>query len=402
MLTRDLMNIKELKELKLLAGEKGLSRAIRWIYFADSLECTNKEDDPQDWIHSGELIVVTNNKMLENPEIINSLIRKAHEKQSAGFIINIDKKQQSYLDLCNSLNMPLFEIPWTVKLVDLSQCICTRIIQEAQIQQSMEHLLDSIICSNYETSQTLIDRASFLGIDLNQNCRIAVFRTAFARKQDNAKEDNYDSDHGEYIAAMIRHVYHGITKKNLLTQVRGNDIAVLYADKEIGKTAFSVMIEQIRANIADRYNGMTIRTGIGNPYANVSQFKKSYQEALKAVNLIDTVGNEKSTLYFKDTGMYSLFFLIQDQHELSKFCDAQLAPLTEYDKMNNTDLCYTLEKYLQHNKNTGIAAEALFIHRNTMRYRLEKIQNILELDLDNLDQIVTISTALHVRRYLDA
>ena len=62
----------------------------------------------------------------------------------------------------------------------------------------------------------------------------------------------------------------------------------------------------------------------------------------------------------------------------------------------------TLEAYLECNGNAQDASERLFIHRNTMRYRLDKIKHLLNMDLSDLDVCLRLKMALYIKNYLDS
>ena len=69
--------------------------------------------------------------------------------------------------------------------------------------------------------------------------------------------------------------------------------------------------------------------------------------------------------------------------------------------MQEGSLCETLESYLDHNCNANATAEALYIHRNTMRYRMEKIKRILDVDINDMSVFLELKLAFAIRRYRD-
>lgn len=106
-------------------------------------------------------------------------------------------------------------------------------------------------------------------------------------------------------------------------------------------------------------------------------------------------------LFFGDLGIYSLLFSIDDEKSLRRFYKTYLGKLIDYDSVNNTQLCYTLDVYLSNNGNANATAEALYIHRNTLRYRLDKIRSLLDDDLENLSTTVNYIIAFKIKKYLD-
>ena len=71
-----------------------------------------------------------------------------------------------------------------------------------------------------------------------------------------------------------------------------------------------------------------------------------------------------------------------------------LAPLQEYDRVHHGDLLKTLSAYLKHGGNSTQTADALFMHRNSLRYRLARIRAITALDLDDPDSRLALQVAV--------
>ena len=81
----DMMKIPELKDvLKLRTGEMGLQQVIRWVYFADCLQCIKKEYKMEDYIHGGEFVILTNRSVTEDSQKLMTLIG---QMQSSCFLL---------------------------------------------------------------------------------------------------------------------------------------------------------------------------------------------------------------------------------------------------------------------------------------------------------------------------
>ena len=94
--------------------------------------------------------------------------------------------------------------------------------------------------------------------------------------------------------------------------------------------------------------------------------------------------------------MYRLLFQFEHNPELIAFQEEILGPLLAYD--GGRELLLTLESYFEHNGNMTQTAEALFIHRNTLIYRLERIAEIADLDMDKPQTRLAAHLALHISR----
>ena len=95
--------------------------------------------------------------------------------------------------------------------------------------------------------------------------------------------------------------------------------------------------------------------------------------------------------------------VLQQKKEMKEFLDDyvthKIGKLLEADNVQEGNLAETLEAYLDHNCNANATAEDLFIHRNTMRYRLDKIKHILNSDLSDLSECLELKLAFSILRY---
>ena len=88
--------------------------------------------------------------------------------------------------------------------------------------------------------------------------------------------------------------------------------------------------------------------------------------------------------------------------QVLEYVNNHIGKLIQSDVLQEGDLCKTLEAYLDHNCNAAAAAEHLFIHRNTMRYRMDKIKKILCCELDDLDVYLELKMAFEIKNYRES
>lgn len=134
--------------------------------------------------------------------------------------------------------------------------------------------------------------------------------------------------------------------------------------------------------------------GIGTSYP-FTDIKKSFHEAMMALNLSSLMGQQGNSQWFSDLGIFTQI-LNQDFDQLSDYCIKTLAPILDYDKANNTCLLITLRMLLDHNLNYKETAQSLYIHTNTLYYRKNKIEELLDLDLTLMRNIVNLYIAIKV------
>lgn len=143
------------------------------------------------------------------------------------------------------------------------------------------------------------------------------------------------------------------------------------------------------------YPQSPIRCGVGNLAEELSSWRTSFRQAGQALEMARRF-EERRPLYFPDLSVYRLLFQFEQYPELIAFQEEILGPLLAYE--GGRELIQTLEAYFEHNGNLTQSAEALFIHRNTLIYRLERIAEIADLDLDKPETRLAVQLALHIYR----
>jgi purine catabolism regulator len=139
------------------------------------------------------------------------------------------------------------------------------------------------------------------------------------------------------------------------------------------------------------------RCGVGIPAAELNGWRSSFRQAGQALEMARRLG-KKTPLYFPDLSVYRLLLQIEHNPEMMAFQEEILGPLLAYE--GGEELIRTLESFFDHNGNLSQAAEALFIHRNTILYRMERIAKISGLDLNNTDTRLAAHLALRIYRMM--
>ncbi len=134
--------------------------------------------------------------------------------------------------------------------------------------------------------------------------------------------------------------------------------------------------------------------GIGQPYPLID-IKKSFHEARIALTLPRLMGGNNFSQQFSKLGIASLIFS-QDSEMLKSFCYKTLGKLMDYDKSNHCELLSTLRQLLDNSMNWKLTADRLFIHINTLYYRVNKIEKLLNLDLSRMETRVNLYMAIKI------
>jgi len=118
--------------------------------------------------------------------------------------------------------------------------------------------------------------------------------------------------------------------------------------------------------------------GLSNFHSGRENLHLAVREALLAVDMGEKLAG-KRVLRYRDLGLYKLLMLLRDETALRRFHDEIMGPLLEYDEKHNTKLAQTAIVYIENDGNVKRTARAMFQHVNTIRYRLKKMKEILQM-----------------------
>lgn len=135
--------------------------------------------------------------------------------------------------------------------------------------------------------------------------------------------------------------------------------------------------------------------GASGPTSSLSEWPRVYNEAVQAMQLGKRL-NLDHIVEFNSLGVYRLLGQLEELGQVKEFTRQVIGPLVEYDKQHRSSLVQTIDSYFEHHGNISQTAETLYIHRNTLLYRLERIQELTEHDLNQSNMRLALHLALKI------
>jgi purine catabolism regulator len=160
------------------------------------------------------------------------------------------------------------------------------------------------------------------------------------------------------------------------------------------------LAETLRERLLIDYPGIAI--SLGTPAKSLTEWTNTLREAEQALHLGHQIFGSDRVLAFSDLGVYRLLVLLRDAPEMWSFYRETLADLVAYDQKQGGELLKTLDEYFRHLGNLRATSEALHVHRNTLLYRLERIEQISKHNLGNSEEHFALWLALQAHRVLSA
>ena len=178
----------------------------------------------------------------------------------------------------------------------------------------------------------------------------------------------------------------------------GEDDVVLV--QQLGDNVEMSDLEKTAAQIEEtlRVNGeSTVVVGIGTVATHLRDLAKSYKEAQMAIEVGKVFDTEKYILSYENLGIGRLIYQLP-----TTLCEMFLQEVFKKNPIDALDkeTLFTINKFFENNLILSETARKLFVHRNTLVYRLEKIKKLTGLDLREFDDAITFKVALMVKKYL--
>ncbi|MCC7355703.1 MAG: helix-turn-helix domain-containing protein [Anaerolineae bacterium] len=151
------------------------------------------------------------------------------------------------------------------------------------------------------------------------------------------------------------------------------------------------------AALEGNFPGLRLTAGISRPATGLGALRRAAEETGTALALALLPQGTTRAVEGGELGLYRLLLPLRGTEALAAFHEETLGPLAEYDRANGTDLLHTLETYFAQGCNLSRTAEALFIHRNSLLYRMERIAAITGLDLEDPEARLRLQVALKAR-----
>lgn len=165
------------------------------------------------------------------------------------------------------------------------------------------------------------------------------------------------------------------------------------ADEDEGLSTARELARRLREHLRAEFPKNRLLCGLSGPAAELAEWPRVYRQAAQAMELAGRLHTD-ATVTFDSMGIYQLLIQLEQEPAARRFSDRIVGPLVDYDKRHRSSLMETIIAYFVHHGNVSQTAEALYIHRNTLSYRLDRIQELTGQDLEDPDERLALQLAL--------
>ncbi|MCG8500932.1 MAG: PucR family transcriptional regulator ligand-binding domain-containing protein [Firmicutes bacterium] len=252
--------------------------------------------------------------------------------------------------------------------------------------RSKKDLLLDLIYGNYTNDIDIINETKYLGLDIDMKSLLWIMRLSETKT-------TYDPDKN----ANIQTVHHFLVKQypdNIFLTDK-NKILCIHPVPHEDQVLTSCGFEDLLTDMKEKFPQYEFKIGVSTPYKSLLDIKYAYQEARTCIELGTQIGGLASNLYFyKDLTAYHLVYEFASHPLMIKLYDNTIKKLASFDLKHKSELIRTLSTFIYCDFNIRKTAENLFVHRNTLYKRLEKIDEITTYNLNSNEGKLILSLAL--------
>jgi len=498
MTVREMLRLPIMQDARLIGGEKGLDRIVRFI---DIMEVP----DIQGWLREGEMILTTGYSMRHDPSLFPKLIEHLAQADAAGVAVKPERFiagiPQKMIDKSNQYDIPLIQLPVGIPYIDITHSVMERILDKqavllrrseevyktltslvlnnsglqvladnvAAILQSPIRVVDkagdificspadaphepssnelhwSIVVDNEAVGELIAEREQLDELELVcvEQARLVFSLEMMRRKIALDTEARLRGHFFEELLSGLPLSMQEVENKGRQLGFLPNwswEAAVVEGDEHhFGEQApfMQNLLERIHAESGNRKTrSHVIKQGdrivlflsshgtggkqwvdILTPFIRswgqihigfgtkcpLRDIQRSYIEAKKAWMIGSRLNPEQPIHSFGELELFSLLLDAAEHVDFDAVIDKKLGKLAEYDKRNGTELITTFYRYLETGGSLIETANRLYIHRNSVKYRMDRIKEIAGIDIDTMRQrfIFYLCTTFHLLKKKD-
>ncbi|MBD1382886.1 PucR family transcriptional regulator [Metabacillus arenae] len=244
-------------------------------------------------------------------------------------------------------------------------------------EEEVEHLFRKAIHNGFKSEKELKWEAAQLDVVLPSIYSVMVLNAIHA-------EEELVEELKETIRSYLNlkdNVSHVVIDQSNIVIIVG-----CYSTKYSTASAAMQIVQNLLTHFdSDRYSNIYI--GIGSEYNHLLSLYNSYKEALEVVTIAEMLGTQENVPYeYARLGIFRYLGAINDQNIQTNYVNKNLEILKEKDKESQTDLVKTLEVYLLNNCKLKPTSEQMFIHPNTLNYRIKQILELTSIEFSDFNQ----------------
>ena len=353
--------------LTLHGGEDGLNNDTSWVYVAEDIQTIS-------FLKGGELVITTGLFTQSGVQLYH-FIRTIAVQNCSGILINVGRYVSlsdltpEIIEFCNINKFPLFTMPWEIHLVDILQDFCRMFLAGNHWENQLSATFQNAINQMPLSDNTLRSLNQF-GFTTAGDYRIFVIRNLVDTTRITSPLNRFTLKYHLFEYENLQVLILNTAKKQL--SLEGIIELLCYCD--------------------------SIILGISDTAPSLAEISLYYKRARFSLAVAEF--RQLQQVRFDELGLFQILFSTSDPGIMEAFWQRRLGELAGHDLAHDSDYLNTLKHYLLSDCSLLDTASRMHTHRNTVIYRLRKIKEILNSELNNSAEKFDLLLAFYIKEYL--
>lgn len=379
-------------DLTLATGEEKANTAVRWVHSTELV-------DPTPWLRGGELLLTTG-LQLTSAKVQREFVELLAEREIAGLGFGTGlahkKLPAAILNTARKRDFPLFEVPYELPFIAVTERVFAQLLNERYelLQRNMagDVLAEALTGRLYpDELQARLrpfgigEQAAVLAFSLNEPGAAAQALEAILER---AGAHSLVALRNGLLCAVVD--CEGDTA-NASPRARARESPPKGTHTSNPVELARSVREELRARFGE------VRAAASRP-APTHMLRRSFHEArcaLEAVRLANGTAPEVAT--YENLGAFQLLLSLQDDEALASYCESVLGPVESDEGEYGDELLRSLDVFIEQNGHWEKAAQALYCHRHTLRYRIKRVEALTGRDFSHARDRIEFWLALRGR-----
>lgn len=268
------------------------------------------------------------------------------------------------------------------------QFVKQKLILDAK-EQVKDSFINQLFVERIEDKERLMEYSNLFKLNLHEPNIVGLISIEFNDSAYNQADLLDIEEKKTWIWERIREDLSQKEPGVILTRKDGFYIIITSEKKSLEKKNYwDGIYQRMKKVISQEFKGIEVFLGISQSAKGVDDYYTCYKQAIQTLKIVNTRYRDKGFLTFDSLGSYTVLHQLQETFSATLFLKKYLDPILDYGNGNGKgkELFLTLRIYLQMNGNLKDTSEHLFIHRSSLKYRLEKIRELLDVNIDDAEE----------------
>lgn len=392
---KEVLQSPHFKQAEIVAGKEGLDRVVDWVHIVEIAKISHL-------LNGNELILSTGVGWGGQIDNCLSFLQQLIERNSAGLCIELgtyfSKVPDAMIQLADEHRFPIIVFPHEVRFIDITQDLHSVLHEAEKQRQEEDRWIRNWVQGNLHEQQIRhrLQQANFT----DQPAGIVACLGELTEPSDDSPLDS----HFTQLQSVSRSVF---TQQgfSLLSTYDRNRLIYILLDQKVRKnwkTRLKKGMERVKKSMqAVSKHSPYIQFGIGKMTNELNHLHTSFQTAQEALAIQQKLG-KRTDVFYDDLHIYRIITYLNEAGKLHEFVMEYLEPIIQYDRTRQGNMMQTLKTFLACNGSKQETAARLFIVRQTLYHRLEKLEDLLGPDFMHPEKRLAIELAILAYEYLQS